>query len=75
MTRRKRTSTEIGAYEARSRFGELLSEVEKQGVSITITRRGVPVAKLVPARSETSRPRADVCASSSTSRPRTLSTA
>jgi len=48
MARRKRPSTEVGAYDAKTRFGELLSEVEEHGVSITITRRGVPVAQLVP---------------------------
>ena len=48
MARRKRTGTQVGAYEAKTRFGELLSEVEEQGVAITITRRGVPIARLVP---------------------------
>jgi prevent-host-death family protein len=50
MARKKRTVNQVGAYDAKTRFGELLSEVEKRGVSITITRRGVPVARLVPAR-------------------------
>ena len=48
MARRKRTSAEVGVHDAKARFGELLSEVEEHGVSITITRRGVPVAQLVP---------------------------
>jgi prevent-host-death family protein len=39
---------EIGAFEAKNRLGSLLDEVER-GVEIVITRRGKPVAKLVPA--------------------------
>jgi len=39
---------EIAVYEAKSRLSELLAEVER-GEQITITRRGVPVARLVPA--------------------------
>ena len=38
----------IGAIEARTYFSRLLERVES-GEEITITRRGVPVAKLVPA--------------------------
>jgi prevent-host-death family protein len=36
----------VGSYEAKSRLPELLRFVE-QGESITITRRGVPIARLV----------------------------
>jgi len=36
----------VGAYEARTRFSELLEKVQ-QGDIITITRHGVPVAMLV----------------------------
>ena len=36
----------VGSYEAKTRLPELLRSVE-QGESITITRRGVPVARLV----------------------------
>ena len=36
----------IGLYEAKARLPELLRSVE-QGESITITRRGVPIARLV----------------------------
>jgi len=36
----------LGAYEAKTRLPELLRAVER-GESITITRRGVPVARLV----------------------------
>jgi prevent-host-death family protein len=43
------SSTSVGAYEARTHFSELLGRVE-QGDEITITRHGVPVAYLVPAR-------------------------
>jgi prevent-host-death family protein len=39
---------EIGAFEAKSKFGHLLDEVE-HGEEIVITRRGKPVARLVPA--------------------------
>ena len=39
---------EIGAFEAKNRFGHLLDEVEHGG-EIVITRRGRAVAKLVPA--------------------------
>jgi prevent-host-death family protein len=39
---------EIGAFEAKNRLGALLDEVE-QGGEIVITRRGKPVARLVPA--------------------------
>lgn len=39
---------EIGAFEAKNRLGSLLDRVE-HGEEIVITRRGRPVAKLVPA--------------------------
>ena len=39
---------EIGAFEAKNRLGALLDRVE-HGEAIVITRRGKPVAKLVPA--------------------------
>ncbi|MCM8748479.1 type II toxin-antitoxin system prevent-host-death family antitoxin [Thermomicrobiaceae bacterium CFH 74404] len=39
--------TAIGAFEAKVHFSELLDRVEK-GERIVITRRGVPVAQLVP---------------------------
>jgi len=38
----------VGTYEAKTHLPRLLSQVEK-GASITITRRGKPIAKLVPA--------------------------
>jgi prevent-host-death family protein len=39
---------EIAVYEAKTRLSELLVEVE-QGEQFTITRRGLPVARLVSA--------------------------
>jgi prevent-host-death family protein len=38
---------EIGAFEAKNRFGTLLDWVE-QGEEVVITRRGKPIARLVP---------------------------
>ena len=38
---------QVSAAEARNRLSELLAEAER-GVEVTITRRGVPVARLVP---------------------------
>ena len=37
----------IGAYDAKTRFGDLVDSVER-GEVFVITRRGHPVAKLVP---------------------------
>jgi prevent-host-death family protein len=42
----------IGAYEAKTHLPRLLDEVAA-GDSITITKHGVPVAVLVPARPQT----------------------
>ena len=39
---------EVGSYEAKTRLPELLREVER-GETVVITRRGRPVARLVPA--------------------------
>ncbi len=39
---------EVGTFDAKNRLGELLSKVE-QGEEVVITRRGKPVARLVPA--------------------------
>ena len=38
---------QIGSYEAKTHLTELLAEVQA-GETMVITRRGVPVAKLVP---------------------------
>ncbi len=48
---------EIGAFEAKSRLGQILDWVEA-GEDVVITRRGKPVARLVqPARVEADRGR------------------
>ncbi|GHE42014.1 hypothetical protein GCM10017673_50270 [Streptosporangium violaceochromogenes] len=39
---------QISADDARKNFAELLNEVRYQGKHVMITRRGKPVAKLVP---------------------------
>lgn len=41
-------STTIGSFEAKTHLAHLLERVE-QGEEITITRRGKPVARLIPA--------------------------
>ncbi|MCY0865399.1 MAG: type II toxin-antitoxin system prevent-host-death family antitoxin [Sulfobacillus sp.] len=41
---------EVGAYEAKTHFAELLAAAE-QGETIIITRRGKPIAKITPYRS------------------------
>lgn len=38
---------EVGAYEAKTHLAELLDIVE-QGETIIVTRRGKPVAKIIP---------------------------
>ena len=43
--------TEIGAFEAKNKLSELLDRVEG-GEEVVITRRGKPVAKLIPASGE-----------------------
>jgi prevent-host-death family protein len=48
---------EVGAFEAKNKLSALLDQVE-QGVEITITRRGRPVARLVPAETSLDRERA-----------------
>jgi prevent-host-death family protein len=42
-------SSEIGAFEAKTRLSELLEKV-RQGRTFVITRRGQPVAELRPVR-------------------------
>lgn len=44
---------EIGAFEAKTRLSELLAAAEA-GETILITRRGLPVARLVPPSSDRS---------------------
>jgi prevent-host-death family protein len=43
----KQPQTTFGAFDAKTRFSELLERVER-GDSITITKHGTPVARLVP---------------------------
>jgi prevent-host-death family protein len=51
---------EVGSYEAKTHLAQLLEDVEG-GETITITRHGHPVARLVPARPQRHRT-ADVIA-------------
>lgn len=51
----------IGAYEAKTRFPELLRRV-RQGERITITHYGVPVAVLIPPEPVSVRPVDEVIA-------------
>ena len=44
----------VGAYEAKTRFSDLLRRVEA-GEELTITRHGAPVARMVPIKGEHSR--------------------
>lgn len=44
----------VCAYEAKTRFSELLEKVES-GQEITITKHGAPVARLVPIRKKSTR--------------------
>jgi prevent-host-death family protein len=45
----------VGAYEAKTHLSQLLDRVEG-GETITITRHGKPVARLVPVAGETAQP-------------------
>ncbi len=45
---------EVGSYEAKTHLPKLLARVVR-GESITITKHGVPVARLVPVRDEPKR--------------------
>ena len=49
--------TEIGAFEAKNKLSELLDRAE-HGEEVVITRRGKPVARLVPMNSAFDRERA-----------------
>jgi len=40
-------SEQVGAFEAKTHFSQLLEKVE-QGADFTITKRGKPVAKIIP---------------------------
>ena len=52
---------EVGAFEAKTHLGELLMEVG-HGASYLITRRGKPVAQLVPVGKSKTRPEPDLFA-------------
>jgi prevent-host-death family protein len=45
------SSSSVGAFDAKTHLSRLLEEV-RGGAMVTITVRGVPVAKLVPAEAE-----------------------
>jgi len=40
-------SEEVGAFEAKTHFSQILEKVE-QGADFTITKRGKPIAKIIP---------------------------
>jgi len=46
-----RSGDTVGAYEAKTHLSELLEKVEA-GAEITITRHGLPVARIVPIKKE-----------------------
>jgi prevent-host-death family protein len=46
----------VGAFEAKTKLSELLDAVER-GEEVTITRRGAPIARLVPVSAEDDRAR------------------
>lgn len=52
---------QVGVYEAKTHLAKLLDEVEK-GESVTITRHGRPVARLVPVAGSGKRSVAEVIA-------------
>jgi prevent-host-death family protein len=51
----------VGAYDAKTHLPRLLDEVERGG-TITITKHGRPVARLVPMNAPTSSPEAIIAA-------------
>ncbi|MFT4216610.1 MAG: type II toxin-antitoxin system prevent-host-death family antitoxin [Micropruina sp.] len=55
------TAEQIGAYEAKTHLPRLLDEVAR-GESITITKHGRAVARLVPVAPEAERPEAVIAA-------------
>jgi len=40
--------TEIGIFDAKTRFSELIEQVSRTGQPITVTKRGKPVAQIGP---------------------------
>ncbi|MEX2647583.1 MAG: type II toxin-antitoxin system prevent-host-death family antitoxin [Alphaproteobacteria bacterium] len=63
--------TRVGVLDAKNRLSALLDEVE-QGERIVITRRGAPVARLVPFRIDRSSVRARTAADRILRRSRTM---
>lgn len=55
------TTSSIGAYDAKTHLPRLLDEVER-AESITITKHGRPVARLVPVSSRTASPETVIAA-------------
>jgi prevent-host-death family protein len=55
MTWRATMESSVGAYQAKTHLPQLLDRVEG-GETITITRHGKPVAKLIPAAVDTAKP-------------------
>lgn len=53
--------TEVGSFEAKNKFSALL-DLAEHGEEIVITRRGKPVAKLVPFQTEVDRSAAEEAA-------------
>lgn len=45
---------EVGIFEAKTRLSELIDQVGSGGEAIVITKRGKPVARLLPTESEAS---------------------
>jgi prevent-host-death family protein len=64
--------TEIGSFEAKNKLSEILQRVER-GEEVVITRRGKPVAKLVPIVSAFDRARARKAAADILERSKTAS--
>ena len=57
----RRPAVDIGTYEAKTHFAELLADVEA-GKDYTITKRGKPIARIVPYKEGESRRAAIVAA-------------
>lgn len=47
-------TTEVGIFEAKTRLSELVDQVAANGEEVVITKRGRPVARLLPTASEAS---------------------
>ena len=47
-------TTEVGIFEAKTRLSELVDQVATNGEEVVITKRGRPVARLLPTASEES---------------------